>query len=517
MFSINKIPDDRKTWELFKSGKTVGCFQLEKPYTGEWCHKVQPDKILDLADILSIIRPGTTKAIEDGKSMTQHYVDRKHGQEPVEYIVPELEAVLKDTWAVLTYQEQAMQIAMLLAGFTEQQADMLRKAIGHKDTQIMSKLENEFLAGVEKTGRISVEQGKAIFEVIRKSQRYSFNKSHAAGYAITSYKTGYCKTNWTIEFFCVYLQFAKERLDPYDEVRVLVNDAKDFGIEVLGPYLPDLQSEFYIKDEKIHFGLSNIKGIGESQVLALQKLFDGVNILDLTLEQLMVQYMIKLNKTVAQSLVAAGALDYLILRDRNLSRRGIMHYLGTLVELTPGEKKWLQNFCDYTQSMATNLKRLSLPKKDGGGAANQLRQATVKNIARIYDNPPYKLVDNPEDIALTERHLLGVSITCHVTESYDAFEVTDFCQDIRNTKKQTFNLGVSVAKVSEMVVKKGASAGMPMAFLSVDDKTGSINDLVIFSDAYAVYKNLLVEGNVVGISGFRSKKNSLIVQKVWEL
>ncbi len=168
--------NDQKTWDLFKDGKTKGIFQLESNLGRCWAKRVQPKNIEELAALISLIRPGTLKAISDGKSMTQHYVDRKHGKDKTIYLHESLKDVLDTTYGVIVYQEQSMRIAQKLAGFNLQEADELRKAIGKKKADLMAKIKSKFVEGCTDNGIVDEEIAREIFGWIEKSSRYAFNK-----------------------------------------------------------------------------------------------------------------------------------------------------------------------------------------------------------------------------------------------------------------------------------------------------------------------------------------------------
>ena len=196
--------DDEKTWGLFKDGRTKGVFQLESNLGKSWSKKLAPSNLEELAALIALIRPGCLKAISDGKSMTQHYADRKSKKDDVVYLHESLEDILKPTYGVLVYQEQSMRIAQKLAGFDLREADKLRKAIGKKKADLMAKVKEDFLAGCEIAGVVDHDTALEIFSWIEKSSRYSFNKSHAVAYAMNSYWSAWYKANHTKEFFLSY-------------------------------------------------------------------------------------------------------------------------------------------------------------------------------------------------------------------------------------------------------------------------------------------------------------------------
>lgn len=167
---------DEKTWKLFSEGKTKGIFQLESNLGKSWAKKVSPKNIEELSALIAIIRPGSLKSYYEGKSMTQHYVDRKHGREDVSYLHESLKDILSPTYGVLCYQEQSMRIAQIVAGFDLQEADVLRKAIGKKNANLMMQVKTSFIEGAEKVGLVSKEEAAEIFGWIEKSSRYAFNK-----------------------------------------------------------------------------------------------------------------------------------------------------------------------------------------------------------------------------------------------------------------------------------------------------------------------------------------------------
>ena len=188
--------DCQKTWDLISDGNTKGCFQLESRLGKSMSKKLKPENIEQLSALISILRPGCLQAYRDGKSVSNHYIDRKNGQESVDYYHPTLENALKTTYGEMIYQEQAMQIAKEIAGFDLQEADNLRKAIGKKKPEEMAKLKKKFIKGATKLKLVTKEQAEEIFGWIEKSQRYSFNKSHAVSYAMNAYLSAYTKAHF---------------------------------------------------------------------------------------------------------------------------------------------------------------------------------------------------------------------------------------------------------------------------------------------------------------------------------
>lgn len=177
MKNVSDIPlDDQKTWDMICEGRVKGCFQIESSLGKSWCKKVKPRNISELSDLISIIRPGVLKFYYDGKSMAQHYADRKNGIDDAKPLHEELREILKETHQVLLYQEQIMKIARHIAGFSEGEADSLRKSVGKKDAELLFSLEQKFIDGCVKVGEVNAEEAKLIFSNIKASARYLFNK-----------------------------------------------------------------------------------------------------------------------------------------------------------------------------------------------------------------------------------------------------------------------------------------------------------------------------------------------------
>jgi ribosomal protein S13 len=207
----------------------------------------------------------------DGKSMTQHYADRKRGIEPVPPYNPILDEILSKTYGVLVYQEQTLEIAKRLAGFSLQEADTLRKGIGKKDASVVAECKKMFIEKASTFGVISKEQAEEIFGWIEKSARYSFNKSHAVSYALVGYWTAYAKYHFSIEFFTSWLSLSAEKILPHKEVAELVSDINREKLDILCPDFRVLNTNFITDGKLIRFGLTNVKGIGES---VLEKIID---------------------------------------------------------------------------------------------------------------------------------------------------------------------------------------------------------------------------------------------------
>ena len=198
-------------WDTFKRS-TKGVFQLETNLGQTYSKKLGPENLEDLGALGAILRPGVLKAMLDGKSLTQHFIDRKNKIEEPTEIDPSIADILRETQQILVYQEETLQIAQKIAGFDLKQADILRRAMGKKIPELMTQVEAEFIEGVKKTGIVTEEKGREIWDMIRKSERYSFNKSHSISYGLAGYWSAYLKSHFPLLFFTSWLSFAKYKI-----------------------------------------------------------------------------------------------------------------------------------------------------------------------------------------------------------------------------------------------------------------------------------------------------------------
>ena len=274
--------------------------------------RTKPRNIDELAALVSIMRPGCMEAMVEGKSLTNHYIDRKHAKESVDYFHPSLEEILKETYGILVFQEQSMQIAQKIADFDLQEADILRKAIGKKKTGMMAQVKKSFIKKAESKALVTKEQAEEIFSWIEKSQRYSFNKSHAVSYAINAYLSAYAKSHFDKEFFTSYLYYSKEKQKPHEEINELVNNARLMNIDVYPPDVRKLNSNFKLIDDKIYFGISDIKGVGSAVIKKIKQAAEDVSAAlsrkqdDWSWLECLLFFCTKINSTAAKAIISAG-------------------------------------------------------------------------------------------------------------------------------------------------------------------------------------------------------------------
>ncbi len=303
-FDIDSIPlDDSKTFELLQKGDTLGIFQLESRGFRDILRRLQPDRFEDLIAIVALYRPGP---IQSG--MLESYVRRKRGEEKIDYFSPELEDILKETYGVIAYQEQVMQIASKLAGYSMGEADLLRRAMGKKKAELMQQQREMFIKKAKETGT-SPELAAEILDKITPFAGYAFNKSHSAGYALVSYRTAYLKAHYPLEFLAANMTFEMHAQDSQAKIQNYIKEAIKNGIDVLPPDINRSQYEFIVEGRGIRFGLGGIKNIGRSAVESILKerekgeFEDFMDFLERTRESS------KVNKKSVESLIKAGAFD----------------------------------------------------------------------------------------------------------------------------------------------------------------------------------------------------------------
>ena len=537
--------DCQRTWDLISDGNTKGVFQLETPFGQQYAKKLKPENMEQLAALSALLRPGATNCIIDGKSITDHYIARKHGEEPVTYFHPDIEPILSKTFGLLTFQEQSMQIAQHFAGFTLEQADSLRKSVGKKLADLMAEVKKEFLVGCENTGILTEEESEELFSWIEKSQRYQFNASHAVSYAYTSYTSAYIKAHFPVSFFTSWLHYAKDKQKPYEEIKLLVNNAKFMDINICPPDLRKSSKHFRrVSNEtngehynpwkdKIYFGFGDIKEVGDSAVTKLfNAIYQAETILGSSTEDwewldFLLFVSQDINSTTVSGLIESGALDYF-----GMSRNGMWFEYEQYSKLTDKEKGWIiQNlYSDFkdlelseliakairiTQSELLNKK----PVKSRKCFANKNRIVKAEGIVELLKNPPYSLNDSIDWIARVEEAKLGTSLTATIIDSCKNIDQAN-CSITEFIKHKERNGGIFIAcQIDEIKTHIPRNRDDEMAFISVTDGHAFL-DCVAFSDVWADMKTtgLCFKDNTILVSGDRSRtSDSLIIKKIWQL
>jgi DNA polymerase-3 subunit alpha len=309
---LNTLPlNDPKTYTLLCGGNTTGVFQLESSGITEMVVRLKPSCFDDIVAILALYRPGPLDA-----GMVDHYIERKHGREPITYLHPLMKDILMDTYGVILYQEQIMQLARALSGYTLGEADLLRKAMGKKNPEEMAKQKVRFVSGAVQKG-IPQKLADEIFQQMETFARYGFNRSHTAAYALVSFQTAYLKAHYGVEFMAALMT---HDMEDSDKTFKNFNECRRQGIAVLPPDINESSANFTVRDGKILFGLEAVKGTGQKAVEAIQRAREKGPFTDL--EDLIARVDLNhVNKRVFENMVRSGALDFSKETRRSMNER----------------------------------------------------------------------------------------------------------------------------------------------------------------------------------------------------
>lgn len=511
--------NDAKTWELFASGDTKGIFQLERQ--SRWTKKLKPENIDHLAALVAIIRPGVAEAMLDGKSMTEHYIDRKNGLEEPTYMHDSLKPVLQDTYGIIVYQESAMRLARELAGFSLKEANLLRKAMGKKLTSLMANVKSDFIEGCKTQKIVSDDIAEKIFDWIQKAQRYSFCAGHAYAYAVNAYQSAYCKAHNLLKFYEVYMNYADSKIDRLEEINDLINDARAHNIETIGPSLLHFHKNFTkTENNTIYFGVAHIKDVGEKDV---EKLFEIIEKSDKELAILSWMDILLLfgckgvNKKAFHALASTGAISG---PNNKVSRTRMSYEYDIWKKLTIREIKFISEFGDLSKDIRYNIEYVI----NNLGKITAKRAKVLVSCLDLLDKPTYDLNDNPRYLASMEKKYMGISIKYSATDDSDMSGADTTCYDIISGNvrdKSTVGLAVELSTIREHKIKKeGANKNKLMAFLSVQDNSGKLKSVTVFPGEYLLYKDLFFDNNTLLINGkveSRNGEKSLIVEKVFQI
>ena len=495
-----------RTWDLISSGNTKGCFQLESRLGQTMSKKLKPENIEQLSGLISILRPGCLEAFREGKSVSNHYIDKKNGLESVDYFHPSLEKCLGSTYGEMIYQEQAMSIAKDLAGFNLQEADALRKAIGKKKPEEMAKIKQKFLEGTDKFKIVTREEAEAIFSWIEKSQRYSFNKSHGVSYAMNAYLSAYTKAHFPKIFFASYLRYAKDKIDPQQEIKELVRNATEMDIVVHIPDLRNLNELFILKDKAIYFGLTDIKGVGKSVYNKILSISESLDLKTLSWPQTLSLILLKINSTASKALISCGALDYF-----KKTRTEMLFEYEIASSLSNKESEHFTALANTfpSKNIRAILSALLSEK------INKNRKTIIQDLIISLEKPPYSLLDKIEWLSDSESSLLGVAITCSRLDSYDITMSNTNCKEFKSSSlSSNIIMAAEISNVSITKTKTGKNPGQEMAFLTLEDQFGMLDSVIFFPEQFTKYKDHLFNGNILVFLGSRSKaKDSFVVEK----
>ena len=471
LVDLNALPlDDEETYQLLQKQQTTAVFQLESDGLKDILGRLKPDKFDDIVALVALYRPGPLQS-----GMVDDFIDRKHGAK-VEYPHPELEAILNETYGVILYQEQVMQIAQVLAGYTLGGADLLRRAMGKKKPEEMAKQRAIFVKGATER---NVEDSKAnyIFDLMEKFAGYGFNKSHSVAYAMLSYQTAWLKAHYPEEFMASVLS---ADMDNTDKVVHLREECKSMGLEVMPPHVNVSRYEFTVtENQKIVYGLGAIKGVGESAIETLvaerqqQESYQSLNDLCMRLETQ------KFNRRSMEALIRSGALDSF-----NHTRATLMHHLPRAM-----------------QTAEQHHRNDDVGQDDlfGGGQV-------VAREGVIEEKPEW----DSDALLAAERETLGLYFSGHPVDQYREELVCivgktlkeRLAQPIAVTENNYRNKDANTVKVGGLLMDmrlRNSPSGR-IAFLTLDDNTARIH-VAVFADAYSRFKNHLVKDQILIVDG----------------
>ena len=466
---------DQDTYRLLASGDTTGVFQLESSGMKDLLVRLKPEFFDDIIALVALYRPGP---MESG--MIDDYVARKHGRKKVEYLVKELEPILKETYGVIVYQEQVMKIAGVLANYEMAEADDLRKAMGKKKQSIMAKHRVRFMGGALENS-IPSAKAKKIFDLIEKFGGYGFNKSHSAAYALIAYQTAYLKTHFPVEFIASLLT---SEMHSTNGVVKYIAECRSHDIEILPPDINESDKEFVVTGTKIRFGLVAVKNVGEGAIEAIiearsqnkfSSLFEFCEYVDLR----------RVNKRVVESLIKCGAFD------STGAKRSQM--LASM-----------EDALDYGQ-------RVQKERNDPQMSLFDLGEN--KQLINMPVLPPIEEFDERKRLAF-EKESLGFFISGHPLNRYEELlgKFTNTNAVLINEIKDggVVRIGGIISNAKVIKTKKGEL----MAFVMIEDMHGFV-EAVVFSSVYTLASDQLFEDNPVIIEG-RIQKDEKSVKIIAE-
>ncbi|UCF35911.1 MAG: DNA polymerase III subunit alpha [Acidobacteriota bacterium] len=462
---LDEIPlDDPKTLELFCDGRTSGIFQFESAGMRDILRRLQPTKLEDLIALNALYRPGPIKG-----GMIDDFIERRHGRVKVEYELPQLEEILEETYGVIVYQEQVMQIASALGGFSLGGADLLRRAMGKKKKSVMEAQRKAFLTGSSERD-IDPDKAKRIFDLMDKFAGYGFNKSHSTAYAYLAYQTGYLKAHYPVQFMAALLT---SETASTDKIVQYLSEARDMGISILPPDINSSSLDFQgVPESSIRFGLAAIKNAGESAIREVirrrnelgqfKDFFEFFEQVDLRM----------VNKRVVEALIKAGAFDQLHPR-----RKSLFEILDRAIE--HGQK--------------VQRDRLSGQKGLFGALAGEETETgggEIPDLGEWRDREKWAF----------EKETLGFYLSGHPLQKYQA-ELKSFSRystgDISDSLGgQEVTIGGVIAGVRKLQTRKGD----PMAIFQLEDTEGVV-EVLLWPNSYEAYRHFLESEKPILVRG----------------
>jgi len=477
---LGSIPlDDSKTYKLLQKGQTTSVFQLESSGMKRYLKELKPTNFEDIVSMVALYRPGPLQFLQD-------YIERKHGKKPIYYLHPKLEPILKNTQGICVYQEQLMQIARDIAGFSLPEADTLRKAVGKKIPELLHSQKEKFVSGAVNNG-VNKTIAEKLWEWIMPFAQYGFNKSHSVAYAMIAYQTAYLKAHYPLEFMAAVL--TSEKAD-VERIAVLIDECKAMNIEVLPPDINESFRNFSVvpSENKIRFGLLAIKNVGENIVQAIleerQKNGPFVSFTDFASRIENKDF----NKKSMESLIKAGVFD-------KFEERGTL--LNNLEEILNFNRE-IRKTKSSAQASLFNL----------GTPAQNSYSLQLKKTTPV-----------PESQKLQwEKELLGLYISSHPLNNLKTI-LQKKTLPLKHLKdqfpRQKIRIGGIIASIKRILTKNG----QPMLFVKVEDLTDTA-EVVVFPSILEKYITTFQENKVVFVTGkvdFKDNIPKIICEEIEEI
>ncbi|MCK4474101.1 DNA polymerase III subunit alpha [Candidatus Parcubacteria bacterium] len=475
---IEDIPlDDEKTYELLQRGESTSVFQLESDGIKRYLKQLKPTEFEDIIAMVSLYRPGPMQFIPD-------YISGKQGKKKIEYLHPKLKPILEKTYGIMVYQEQLMQIAQQLAGFSLAEADILRKAVGKKIKKLLSEQKEKFIQGAKENG-VAKEIAEKIWEWILPFASYGFNRSHGASYAMIAYRTAYLKVHYPVEFMASVLTSEKQDIE---KIAFLINECKRMGIEVLPPDINESFRNFSVvpNEKKIRFGLLAIKNVGNNVVEAIVKerkekgQFSSITDFITRMETK------DLNKRSLESLIKTGAFDKFEERNK---------LLQNLEKLLEWNKETQRNKFNGQKGLFDGMKT-----NNNGISLSPFPRASKKEKLKW------------------EKELLGLYISSHPLEDFKKIFEEKVLPLFKISQDITGKI-VKIGGIISVIKKITTKSGKPMLFVKLEDRTDKI-ELVVFPSVIEQNPDIFQENKIVMVKGRVDNRDGtpkIICQEIEEI
>ncbi|MDI6785787.1 MAG: DNA polymerase III subunit alpha [bacterium] len=466
--NLEEIPtDDKKTYKLLSKADSIGLFQLESSGMRDLLRKLKPEVFEDIIALLALYRPGPLNS-----GMLDEYIKGKYDKTKIKYPHSCLEEILKETYGVIVYQEQVMQIASELAGFTLGQADELRRAMGKKIPEKMEKMRQLFINGAITINRdVSKAKANEIFELMFKFAEYGFNKSHSTAYALISYQTAYLKTHYPLEFMSALLT---SEVSNTDKIGMYISECRRMKIKILPPCVNESDTYFTVAGGNIRFGLSAVKNVGVAAIKSIKKcrkekgsfasIYNFCKRVDLRL----------VNKRVLESLIKCGAFDFSAMK-----RSQLMALVDHAVEI----------------GIKTQQDRIS------GQASFFSMMENEKQLVDEYSKEILKMPEwNESRLLHYEKEVLGLYVTGHPLAKYEKEIERHTTVNTQTVANKRDNDQVIIGGIINSIKEITTKSNKIMAYLELEDLHGNV-EVIVFPSTYEQFRSIIKVDELVLICG----------------